>query len=398
MQNVFVMKLFYLLLWSTISYTSASSQNTISKDVLGDNVLKQVSQNLNSLKSIRYDLKRELNYALENYHNETTWNIYYEFQSADTIIGFKYQIEDETAKQFFNGTEKFEMDKKLKTIKINDQPDQKSFSSSSAFYNSIITLKNVLPLIIANKTIFKNVGDTTITNTSYYLITLYLNKKRIQNLGKGFDAMTTKSNFIYKIIINKKNYLPVEVLQVNDGNTDFIKTSFTNINTNNLLPSELSWYYSTYTGDYKLAVQQELPQLIPVGSYAPQWTLPLYNKDENIVLKNFKGKVVLIDFWIKNCGPCIKSIPDLNALQVKFKNKKFEILGINSYDTKEDISWFCNKHKPNYKNVMNGKVIAEKYGVTGFPTVVLINKEGKVLFAGASLEKSNIEKMIEEAL
>lgn len=398
MQNVYVMKLFNFLLCSTIFYTSASSQNTISKDVLGDDVLKQVSHNLNSLKSIRYDLKRELNYASENYHNETTWNIYYEFQSADTIIGFKYQIEDETAKQFFNGTEKFEMDKKLKTIKINDQPDQKSFNSSSAFYNSIITLKNVLPLIIANKTIFKNVGDTTITNTSYYLITLYLNKKRIQNLGKGFDAMTTKSNFIYKIIINKKNYLPVEVLQVNDGNTDFIKTSFTNINTNNLLPSELSWYYSTYTGDYKLAVQQELPQLIPVGSYAPQWTLPLYNKDENIVLKNFKGKVVLIDFWIKNCGPCIKSIPDLNALQVKFKNKKFEILGINSYDTKEDISWFCNKHKPNYKNVMNGKVIAEKYGVTGFPTVVLINKEGKVLFAGASLEKSNIEKMIEEAL
>ena len=392
------MKPFYLLLSSIIFYTSASCQNSLYKDVLVNKILRQVSQNLNSLKSVRYDLKRELNYSSENYHNETTWNSYYDFQSADTIIGFKYQIEDEMAMQIYNGTEKFELDKKVKTIKINDQPNQRSFSSSSVFYNSIITLKNVLPLIIADKTIAKAIDDTLINKKPYYLITLHLTKRRMQNLGNGFDAMTTKSNLIYKIIIDKTNDLPFEVLQINNKNEDFIKTSFTNLNINSPTPPEFSWYYSTYIYEYKPAVQKDLPQLISVGSLAPEWTLPLYDKKENIALRNFKGKVVLLDFWIKNCGPCIKSIPDLNALQQKFKNEKFEILGINSYDPREDIIWFCNKHKPKYKNLMQGKEIAVKYGVTGFPTVILIDKNGKVLYSGNSLEKIKNEKMIEKAL
>ena len=192
--------------------------------------------------------------------------------------------------------------------------------------------------------------------------------------------------------------MPFEVLQVNDRNDDFIKTSFTNINISSPSPSEFSWYYSTYVNEYKPTVQKDLLQLISVGSLAPEWTLPLYNKKENITLRNFKGKVVLLDFWIKNCGPCIKSIPDLNALQQKFKNVKFEILGINSYDPKEDIIWFCNKNKPKYKNLMQGKEIAVKYGVTSFPTVILIDKNGKILYSGNSLEKIKNEKMIEKAL
>jgi len=367
-------------------------------DNTADSVLQRMSDKLNSLNNISYELKRELNYSSENYHNETKWTVYYDLQSEDKIIGFKYQIDDETGKQVFNGTEEFQLDRKLKTIIIIDQPDQQTFSNTSALYNSIITLKNVLPLIIGDKTVAKSVGDTIINNTSYNLITLNLNKRRIKNLGKGFDAMTTKSNFIYKIIIDKKNDLPFEVLQVNDLNNDFIKTNFTNINTDNSSPSEFSWYYSTYTDEYKPAVQKELPQLISVGAVAPEWTLPVYNKAENISLGNLKGKVVLLDFWIKNCGPCIKSIPDLNALRDRFKDKKFEIIGINSYDAKEDVSWFCNKHQPNYKIVLQGKAVAEKYSVNSFPTVVLINKEGKVVFSGEGLNKSEMEKMIEKAL
>ena len=369
------------------------------KEITADSILQKMSFKLSSLKNIRYDLKRELNYSSENYHNEMNWTIYFDFQSTDTIIGFKYQIEDETLKKvfIFNGTEEFELNKKAKTIKIDNQPNQKLLSNNSAFYNSIITLKNVLPIIIADKTIIKIPGDTIINNISYNIITLYLNKRRIQFLGKDFEAMTTKSNLIYKIIIDKKDDLPFEVLQVNDIDSDFIKTSFTNINTTNPLPSESSWFYSTYTDEYKQAIPKELPKLVSVGSSAPEWILPRYNKEENIALSDFKGKVVLLDFWIKNCGHCIESIPDLNALQEKFKNNNFEILGINSYDSKEDIGWFCNKHKPNYKILMQGKAIAEKYGVSGFPMVFLIDKKGNIVFSGG-IEKSEMERLIEKIL
>jgi thiol-disulfide isomerase/thioredoxin len=365
---------------------------------IADSVLQKMADKLKSLKTVSYDLKRELNYPSEHYHNEMAWTSYFDFQSADTMIGFKYQIEDETAKQVFNGTEKFELDKKEKTIQLNIKPDQKSFSGNSCFYNSIITLKNALPLIIADKSITKTVSDTTIKDKTCYLVNLFFGKRRIRNLGNGFDAMTTKSNLIYRIIMDKKTDLPVEVVQANDADQDFIRTSFTNIDTNSPLPSELSWYYSTYVNEYKPTGQKDLPQLITPDSYAPEWTLPLYNKNENIALHNLKGEVILLDFWIKNCGPCIASVPHLNALQEKFGNRKFEIIGINSYDPKEDVGWFCNKHKPDYRILMRGKEIAEKYGVTGYPTIVLLDKTGKVLYAGGILEKPAMEHMIEKAL
>jgi thiol-disulfide isomerase/thioredoxin len=387
----FIIILSLLFLQNDIAY----SQSTV------DSILSRVSQNLDRLKNIKYYNTRELNYSSENYHYISKWTSYYDFQSTDTITGFKYQIEDSTLKQIFNGTEKFELDEKTKTIQINSSPDKKSFNGLSALYNSIITLKNVLPLIINDKTATKAFADTTINNISYILLTITMGKRRIQNLGKGFDAMATKSNLIYKIIIQKNSNFPVEVTQINDVNNDFIKTSFTNIETNITAPSELSWYYSTYTGDYKPPTGKVTPQLALNGSLAPEWTLKVYNKDKILSLTDLKGNVILLDFWIKNCGPCIQSVPHLNELQDKFKGKNFKIISINSYDSREDVSWFCNKHKTNFSVLLNGKEVAEKYGVNGFPTFFIIDKEGKIIYSGAGYDKSiqsEVEHVIEKAL
>lgn len=362
-----------------------------------DSILQKMSYELNSLKNISYNYQLELNYTSENYQAKLAGNVYLDFQSKDTIIGLKYQIENEDSKDVFNGTEKFDLNKKDLIINVDNQPKKNAFVSMTFFTNSIITLKNALPAIIANNTIPKTLSDTTLNNTSYYVVGFSFYKKLFTSLG-GFFSITLDRNIVYKILVDKRSYLPVQVIQTNSVNNDFVKTSFTNLNTNAQHPSELSWYYSTYTDKYKPAKQKEIPQLVSVGSIAPDWTLPLYNKNENLSLSKFKGKVILLDFWIKNCGPCIESVPHLNALERKFKDKKFEILSINSYDTKEDISWFCNKHKTTYKVLMNGKDIAEKYGVPGFPTAILIDKEGKVIYSSGGFNQSKIEELIEEAL
>jgi len=234
------MKFIFPLCLIFLQTDPAYSQNAV------DSILGRVSQNLNSLKAIKYNNTRELNYSSENYHNTSKWTVYYDFQTTDTLVGFKYQIDDSTSKHVFNGTEKFDLDKKSKTIQVNANPDKNSISSLSALYNSILTLKNVLPLIIRDKNAIKAIMDTTINNILYSLVTINIGKRRIQNLGNGFDAMTTKSNFIYKIVIEKNSYLPLEVLQKNDANNDFIKTSFSNIEIGTNAPSEISWYYSTY--------------------------------------------------------------------------------------------------------------------------------------------------------
>ncbi len=101
------------------------------------------------------------------------------------------------------------------------------------------------------------------------------------------------------------------------------------------------------------------------------------------------------------CFLVVHSVPHLNELQDKFKDKSFKIISINSYDSKEDVSWFCNKHNINFSVLLNGKEVAEKYGVSGFPTFFVIDKEGKVIYSTAGHDKSiqsEVEHIIEKAL
>jgi thiol-disulfide isomerase/thioredoxin len=360
-----------------------------------DSILERTSAKLTQLKAISYTLDRELNYASENYRVESQWAIYLDFNSPDTVLHFRFQIEDESSKFFYNGTEKFDLRKPTKTIDVKFAPGQNDFEANSFFYNSLTTLRNILPRVIADGSITKELKDTVINHAPCHMVTLYAGKKRIQNLGKGFDLLTISSNVIYRIITNQ-NDLPVAIIQTNDGNRDFILTKFSNLHVAPEAPSEPSWYYSTYTNEYKIVTPKNKIPLIASGDLAPDWVLPLYNRNENISLTRFRGKVVLLDFWIRNCGPCIASIPKLNALRQKFG--ELEIIGINVYDPKEVIEGFCKKYKPTYAVAMNGKQVAEIYGVSGFPTFVLIDKAGRVLFSGTGLEESKLDEMIRRSL
>lgn len=379
----------------------AYSQNTISKQREAISVLQKASDKLNGLTTLSYAIKRELNYASEDFHNISEWLCYFNFDPTNATVGFKYQINDSKSSDFFNGTEKFELNKATKTIQINDNPRKEDFQSLSYLYNSIVTLRNVLPLLIADQNSNKTVTDTIINNHPYEVVTINMGKRRIQNLGEGFDEMKTKYNFIYKITIDKINNMPIEVLQKNDLNDDFIKTNFTNINFTPNQPAETSWYYSTYTKEYKPAESIVIPSLSSIGSFASDWKLTAYKDNKQFSLSNLKGKVILLDFWIKNCGSCILSVPHLNKLLERFQNMDFELISINSYDSKGDVGKFFNKHKIKYPVLLNGKTIAENYGVSAFPTFFVIDKSGKIIYSQTGFDESStskIEKIIKKAL
>lgn len=370
---------------------------------LSANVILQKSAGaLGNLKKLQYTNKRELNYASNNYRYNSVWTCYYNFETTDTTAGFIYQVEDSTSTFIFNGSEYFNLNKPDKEIEIIEHPQRYDVTDLSFTYNSIITLRNILPLIIEDKVIQKSVADTLLNGKMYYLVVLNMGKRRIQNFGKGFDLMKTGYNFIYKIIIDKNNYLPYSVIQMNDSDKDFIRTTFEDIDTAPANLPETSWYYSTYITEYKRKTGKEPLQLIKKGSQAPEWELVKNNAlNEKVALSRLKGKVVLIDFWIKNCGPCIQSVPQLNELYEKFKNNNFEIVSINAYDSKNEVGWFSNKYHIKYSVLLEGKSVAEKYGVAGFPTFIIADKKGNVVYTAEGYNiavKAEIEKIIKEVL
>lgn len=104
-------------------------------------------------------------------------------------------------------------------------------------------------------------------------------------------------------------------------------------------------------------------------------------------LKDYKGRVVVMDFWYRGCGWCMRSIPQLKQLEEDFRDQPVTFLGMNTDRNEADAKFVVDKTGLNY-TTLKATGLPEKYGVRGFPTFVIIDKDGKVqdLYVGYSAE------------
>ncbi len=117
-------------------------------------------------------------------------------------------------------------------------------------------------------------------------------------------------------------------------------------------------------------------------------------------LEESKGKVILINLWATWCGPCRKEMPELVAMQNEYRDKGFEIIGLDTDpETTEEIKEFAEKLKLNYKLGWADRELVEEFftlgQMNGIPQSFLINRNGKLtgIFQGGS--DRVIEKMKE---
>lgn len=381
-----------LFLVSIIALTSLKPLSKSTPDT-AEEILQKMVDKLKSARSIQYDYQRF--YSTGEQQNILKASSYLDFSSPDTVIHFRYQHSNKELMSVFNGSEYFFLDKKAKTMRIKGQPVYSDHSSLSYFYDSPVSIRYGLPPVIADKSIAKKITDTTIGNTSFYVVHFQLFKKIIGYLG-GYDSISENRTFFYAITIDRNNFMPVHIARRNNVDQHHSVTSFTNFALNGPVPHEESWYYSTYETIYT-KLKPEIINTIQAGTIAPDWELPLFETDKKIRLKQYNGKLVMLEFWIRNCQPCIKSVPQLNQLQEKFANTDFRLLSINNSDPKEVIRSFKEKYGVKYPILYEGAPISKMYGIDGYPAVVLIGKDGKVIFAGHA-EESILEEMIRRNL
>jgi thiol-disulfide isomerase/thioredoxin len=127
-------------------------------------------------------------------------------------------------------------------------------------------------------------------------------------------------------------------------------------------------------------------------------------KNTVITNKSTKGKVVLMDFWATWCGPCVKLAPTMQALHAKYAKKGVVVIGANvssKTDSKATVADYAKKHGYTYNFGYNCDALSASLKVVGIPTVLVINKQGKitkVLVGNQPDAKAELEKAIQSAM
>jgi len=123
---------------------------------------------------------------------------------------------------------------------------------------------------------------------------------------------------------------------------------------------------------------------------------------KNVKLSDYKGKVVILDFWATWCGPCRRGIPDLVALKQDYKSKGLEVIGISldQSNTLDDVVPFMKEFNINYPVVYGDMNIVQAYGnIQSIPTTFIIDKNGMITRSFVGLvEKPVLEDVIKRLL
>jgi len=161
--------------------------------------------------------------------------------------------------------------------------------------------------------------------------------------------------------------------------------------------------FDNYIANYENAAKEKLVEELKskmIFESAPDFTLSDLN-GKQVSLANYKGKIVVLDFWATWCGPCLASFPGMKDAVEKFKNdNKVSFLFIDSWervDNKEsNARQFIEKNNYPFHVLLDDKnEVIEKYKVSGIPTKFVVDAGGNIRFMNVGFEGTS-DQLVEE--
>jgi peroxiredoxin len=139
-----------------------------------------------------------------------------------------------------------------------------------------------------------------------------------------------------------------------------------------------------------------LPALGGGGGPAPDFSLPS-RAGKTLSLDQFKGQVVMINFWASWCGPCRQEMPLLDDIYRRYGKMGFTLLGVNvEPDRKSALAWL--KQTPVTFPILfdADSKVSKLYGVAGMPTTVFIDRKGNVRLVHVSYKPGDENTYLDE--
>jgi peroxiredoxin len=151
--------------------------------------------------------------------------------------------------------------------------------------------------------------------------------------------------------------------------------------------------------------------LIPSANRKPAPAFQLVTEaGTKMRISDYRGRVVLLNFWATECGGCVLEIPSFIEIEKAYKDKGFAAVGVSMdilYESLKDANeaWgrvrpFMAKHGVNYTIAMGDDAISKTYALNAFPATYLIDKSGRiaVAYVGVVVNKDNVTTNIKSLL
>jgi thiol-disulfide isomerase/thioredoxin len=153
------------------------------------------------------------------------------------------------------------------------------------------------------------------------------------------------------------------------------------------------------SGDNKQQAQALLRKIDLVGKPFDLKFADLSGKE--ISVKDYAGKVVLVDFWATWCGPCRATLPEVKETYAKYHSKGFEIVGISLDKDKDALQTFIKDENMSWPQYFDGlgweNKISQKYEISSIPTVWIVDKKGNLRdLNGRQSLAAKLEKLLAE--
>ena len=117
-------------------------------------------------------------------------------------------------------------------------------------------------------------------------------------------------------------------------------------------------------------------------------------------VSNYKGKIVLVDFWATWCGPCVEELPNVLKVYHQYHDKGLEVIGVSLDEDKAKLTGFLQEKQVPWPQYFDGKggdnKLANAYGVETIPTTYLLGRDGKII--GKGLRGDDLESAVSAAL
>jgi thiol-disulfide isomerase/thioredoxin len=145
--------------------------------------------------------------------------------------------------------------------------------------------------------------------------------------------------------------------------------------------------------------------LTPVNKAISAANFELMNMDEEPVkLSDFRGKVVLLNFWATWCPPCIREMPSMERLHQQVDAADFKVVAVNQMENPDDVFAFTGQLEidPTFDILFDDtSKVSQEYAVRGLPTTYLIDKNGVIRYravGGREFNHPEVVKIIDQLI